>query len=257
MSSGLENRGMRTARCSKCSNEWNLTKPLPEYSEGPRCSECGGFEISVEQAQGEAAVVFDALADGADLVDLVRTEGIPPSRVEDLAQRFERLSEYHVLTEAELAERIEAAREEVEGKMGRERREARQKIHRLGQEIDRLRMELAEEYRAGVEFGREEGLEVGYERAREEFEAELEEVREQLEETVEAAEERGRREGRQTATRASYRAGYREAIQDAEQRDFSSAYLEGFDHGVLVGVAEGREAGELAGMKTVVKSLSP
>lgn len=244
---------MRTARCEDCGNEWNLSKLLHEYSEGPRCSECGGFEIAVEQPEGEAAVVFDALAEGQDLVDLVREEGIAPGRVEALAERFERLSEYHVLTEAELAERIEAAREEVEERLGRERREERQKIHRLGQEIDRLRMELVEEFRAGVEAGREEGLEAGYARAREQFEAELQEIRE---ESVEAAEERGRREGRQTAMQAARRAGYREAIQDVEAEDFAAVYLEGIDHGILIGAKEGREAGQLDGAKMILGALS-
>lgn len=36
----------RHAECADCSHVWRLSKPIDEYEDGPRCSECGSREVA-------------------------------------------------------------------------------------------------------------------------------------------------------------------------------------------------------------------
>lgn len=34
-------------KCTDCGHRWALQKPMEEYSDGPRCGECMGFDVVV------------------------------------------------------------------------------------------------------------------------------------------------------------------------------------------------------------------
>lgn len=186
---------MAKATCNDCSHEWNLTKPVEEYSAGPRCAECGSFDIAVSGFEGEPEPVearaFREFREGATPAGLVESGICDPEEAARLRVQFNELTEgeHILLTADELAERERQARAEaeeeaaerwrgrVEAAKQRAERQARRSAYERGQEDEaawwRPHLEAAEEE---AEEAREQVEEL--EAALDETEAELAALRE-------------------------------------------------------------------------------
>lgn len=275
---------MVEATCG-CGNSWELRKDPTDYKDGPRCPSCGernDVEISEppdEETATEAGVVFEALADGADLTAIVTEHGVEPERVEALAESFERLSEYHVLTSGELAEIREDEREKVREQAERRLEqirsrateqvaEAEQEATQLHQQLQQARLQAKRDYESGFEAGVERGRQKGYEAAEAEFSDRLAELEEQIEERVavieaeaEARVQEAHQEARDLRDELEQAKAERVWLADALRRyktgDEAEIYALGHADGVAVGLAEGYDEGRGEGMLETARALAP
>lgn len=170
---------------SGCGRSWTLQKNPEQYADGPRCPDCGNRDVDVTEAvagNGEAAEVFAALEEGAEPIDLVKEYGVEPARARELADEFDALSEYVVLSGAELAARLDRREEEAREA---ERDRAKQKVRATRRkERQRAERDVANERHSWRRSGHMAGFAAGHEAAeeelRDEYEAELEEQVEEL-----------------------------------------------------------------------------
>jgi hypothetical protein len=100
----MQHRQLAVCGNEECKEEWTLQKDLDEYRDGPRCPNCGTRDVGIpgqrEGTDSPASRVFTALKEGRSPVEIVATEGLDPKIVEELAEQFERLSDYQILSES-------------------------------------------------------------------------------------------------------------------------------------------------------------
>lgn len=108
------------AVCSECANRWELSKPIDSFRDGPRCSQCGSYDVETRE-QDSAVADLDvearavaALRSGAEPLDLVERGLMGIDEVGEFARKFAELAGLRLVTEADLEAIRQEARADAE-----------------------------------------------------------------------------------------------------------------------------------------------
>jgi hypothetical protein len=66
---------MTEANCSECGNSWTLKKDPSDYTDGPKCSECGSYQVDVEGQRDFSDVLGESQSKRRRLKETL--EGVP------------------------------------------------------------------------------------------------------------------------------------------------------------------------------------
>lgn len=275
------------ATCTECSNGWELRKPADEYSHGPRCSACGSYEITIDtesaeiedEPQSVAATAFRRFRNGETPAELVEAGLCGPDKARELREQFNELTqaEVQLLTADERAElRSEAfdrgydtgradAETEYEELVDQAREEGRQEGYeeaeaRFNLELEEAKQAAFEEGKtAGIEEGKELGREMAISEIREELSEEFADVQAELKDAREKARRAGFIEGRELGRKSIDESTEKKSSEirdlDSLEEEYAAIYLEGLDHGIIIGVGKGMDIGRREFVQDFISTL--